>query len=94
MPQSAASRLRRKEGRAGATEEGAVGEQRAANVHVSDEVSQDAFVALRRARDAALPVPRLIYPSLQVNIRAGRLPEKQADGARYLKIPLIGALTG
>jgi glyoxylase-like metal-dependent hydrolase (beta-lactamase superfamily II) len=71
-----------------------VGEERAGNVHLSDGVSEAAFVALRRARDAALPVPRLIYPSLQVNIRAGRLPDKEANGTRFLKIPLSGALTG
>lgn len=70
-----------------------VGVQRIANVHVNEGVTEEAFVALRRARDATLPVPRLIYPSLQVNIRAGRLPDREANGARYFKIPLSGART-
>jgi glyoxylase-like metal-dependent hydrolase (beta-lactamase superfamily II) len=67
-----------------------VGAQRAENVHVREGVSEEAFVALRRARDATLSVPRLIYPALQVNIRAGRLPEPERNGSRYLKIPLLG----
>ena len=46
------------------------------------------WVARRRARDATLPAPRLILPSLQVNIRAGRLPPAEADGVRYLRLPL------
>lgn len=65
-----------------------VAAQRAANVHVHDGVTEDAFVALREARDATLEVPTLILPSLQVNIRAGRLPPPEDDGVSYLKIPL------
>jgi glyoxylase-like metal-dependent hydrolase (beta-lactamase superfamily II) len=65
-----------------------VGDERRANVHVRDGVDEDSFVAVRKARDAALPVPRLIFPSLQVNMRGGRLPEPEANGRRYLKIPL------
>jgi glyoxylase-like metal-dependent hydrolase (beta-lactamase superfamily II) len=66
----------------------AVGEERRANIHVHDGVDEDSFVALRSARDAKLPVPRLIFPSLQVNMRAGRLPEPEDNGRRYLKIPI------
>lgn len=74
-----------------------VAEQRATSVHVHDGVSEDAFVAMRDARDAALAVPRLLLPSIQVNIRAGRLPEAEENGVRYLKIPVkvkhgLGAL--
>jgi glyoxylase-like metal-dependent hydrolase (beta-lactamase superfamily II) len=62
--------------------------QRENNPHVRDGASRSDYVALRMARDATLPVPRLILPALQVNIRGGRLPEPDADGVRYLKIPL------
>jgi glyoxylase-like metal-dependent hydrolase (beta-lactamase superfamily II) len=65
-----------------------VGMERDANVHVHDGVSEDAFTAMRIARDATLPIPKLILPSIQVNLRAGRLPEPEANGTRYLKIPL------
>jgi glyoxylase-like metal-dependent hydrolase (beta-lactamase superfamily II) len=69
-----------------------VGDERAGNVHVRDGVSEEAFVSLRMARDATLPIPRLFYPSLQVNIRGGRLPEPDPNGSRYLKIPLTAAI--
>lgn len=65
-----------------------VAEQRAHNIHLHDGVSEAEFVAQRRARDATLPMPRLILPSVQVNIRAGRLPEPEANGVRYLKLPI------
>jgi len=65
-----------------------VAEQRAHNIHVHDGVTEDAFVAMRTARDATLEVPTLILPSLQVNVRAGRLPPAESDGVSYLKIPL------
>jgi glyoxylase-like metal-dependent hydrolase (beta-lactamase superfamily II) len=65
-----------------------VAEQRAHNIHVHDGVSEDAFVAMRTARDATLDVPTLILPALQVNVRAGRLPPAESDGVSYLKIPL------
>lgn len=65
-----------------------VAEQRSTSVHVHDGVSEDAFVAMRDARDATLAVPRLLLPSIQVNIRAGRLPEAEENGVRYLKIPV------
>ena len=68
--------------------ETSVGEQRAANVHVNGNVSRDEFVAMREGRDAELGMPKLILPSIQVNVRAGRLPEPEANGVSYLKIPL------
>jgi glyoxylase-like metal-dependent hydrolase (beta-lactamase superfamily II) len=68
--------------------ETSVAEQRAANVHVHDGVDQAAFVAMRQARDATLGAPRLILPSLQVNIRGGAMPPAEDDGQVYLKIPV------
>jgi len=65
-----------------------VAEQRAHNVHVHAGIEQDSFVAMRRARDATLNMPALILPSVQVNMRAGELPPAEANGVRYLKIPL------
>lgn len=68
--------------------ESSVAQQRAENVHVHDGISADEFVAMREARDATLSMPRLILPSIQVNMRAGHLPEPEDNGVRYLKIPL------
>lgn len=65
-----------------------VGAQRAGNVHVHEGVSEDDFVAMRDARDATLSMPKLILPSIQVNMRGGHLPEPESNGTRYLKIPL------
>ncbi|MCM0044210.1 MAG: MBL fold metallo-hydrolase [Burkholderiaceae bacterium] len=65
-----------------------VAEQRAKNIHVHDGVSEDAFVAMRTARDATLEMPVLILPSVQVNIRAGEMPPKDENGVAYLKIPV------
>ncbi|MBK6006820.1 MBL fold metallo-hydrolase [Ramlibacter ginsenosidimutans] len=65
-----------------------VAEQRAKNVHVHDGVSEDEFVAMRKARDATLEVPTLILPSIQVNVRAGHLPPADDNGVAYLRIPL------
>jgi glyoxylase-like metal-dependent hydrolase (beta-lactamase superfamily II) len=65
-----------------------VAEERANNIHVRDGTTEDAFVAMREARDKTLGMPRLILPSLQVNIRAGHLPEPDASGKRFLKLPL------
>jgi glyoxylase-like metal-dependent hydrolase (beta-lactamase superfamily II) len=62
--------------------------QREANVHIHDGLSEDAFVAMRKARDATLDMPRLILPSVQVNMRAGHLPAPEANGVTYLKIPV------
>ena len=68
--------------------ETSVAEQRAHNVHISDGVSQDEFVRMREERDSQLGMPKLILPSLQVNLRAGDLPEPEDNDIRYLKIPL------
>lgn len=65
-----------------------VAEQRAKNVHVHDGIGEDDFVAMRRTRDATLDMPTLILPSVQVNMRAGQLPEPESNGTRYIKIPL------
>jgi glyoxylase-like metal-dependent hydrolase (beta-lactamase superfamily II) len=65
-----------------------VAEQRANNIHISDSVSRDAFIEMREGRDSQLGMPKLILPSLQVNLRAGRLPEPEENNIRYLKIPL------
>ena len=65
-----------------------VAEQRAHNPHVKDGVTEDEFVAFREARDAKLAAPTLLLPSIQVNIRAGRFPEAESNGVRYLKIPV------
>jgi glyoxylase-like metal-dependent hydrolase (beta-lactamase superfamily II) len=65
-----------------------VAEERARNVHVHDGVSEDAFVAMREARDKTLALPVLILPSVQVNIRAGHMPPPEDDGKIYLKLPV------
>ena len=65
-----------------------VGDERRHNIHVKDGTSEDAFVEMREARDATLDMPRLIIPSLQVNMKAGRLPEPDTTGKRFLKVPL------
>ena len=66
--------------------ETSVAEQRANNIHINDKVSRDEFVAMREGRDSQLGMPKLILPSLQVNLRAGQLPEPEDN--RYLKLPL------
>ncbi len=68
--------------------ESSVAAQRQDNIHVGNQRGEEEFVALREARDATLPVPRLILPALQVNIRGGRLPEADANGIAYLRLPL------
>ena len=65
-----------------------VGEQREKNIHVHDGISEDQFVVLRAARDATLEMPALIIPAIQINMRAGEMPEPEANGVRYLKVPL------
>jgi glyoxylase-like metal-dependent hydrolase (beta-lactamase superfamily II) len=75
-------------GREGYVWETTVGAQRTGNVHVRDGIDEDAFVAMRSARDATLSAPRLMLPAIQVNMRAGRLPEPEENGTRYLRIPL------
>jgi glyoxylase-like metal-dependent hydrolase (beta-lactamase superfamily II) len=65
-----------------------VAEERLNNVHVRDGVGEDEFVAMREARDKTLSMPKLIIPSIQVNMRAGELPEPEDNGTVYLKVPL------
>lgn len=65
-----------------------VGEQREKNIHVRDGVTESEFVQMRDTRDATLEMPRLILPSIQVNIRAGHMPPAEADGKVYMKIPI------
>ncbi|MEO1550017.1 MAG: MBL fold metallo-hydrolase [Pseudomonadota bacterium] len=67
-----------------------VAEERASNIHVGAGQSREAFIAMREARDATLPMPKLIIPSLQVNMKAGRMPEPDESGTRFLKVPLNG----
>ena len=62
--------------------------ERTGNVHIHDGVTEDQFVEMRTQRDATLSMPKLIMPSLQVNIRAGHLPEPEDNGVRYLKLPI------
>ncbi len=65
-----------------------VAQQRARNIHVRDGVTEEQFVAMREARDATLPAPVLLLPSIQVNVRAGQFPQAEANGVTYLKIPV------
>lgn len=65
-----------------------IGAQRTGNVHVREGVTEAAFVAMREARDATLSMPKLILPSVQVNMRGGHLPEPEDNGVRYLKLPV------
>ena len=81
------------EGRDRPAWETTVAEERARNIHVGGGATEEAFVKMRRARDATLAAPRLILPSLQVNIRAGALPPAESDGRTYLKLP-VNALGG
>jgi len=67
-----------------------VKEQREQNIHIANHVSEDAFVATREARDATLNMPKLIMPSIQVNMRAGHMPDAEDNGDTYLKVPLSG----
>ena len=65
-----------------------VAKERAENIHIHDGVTEEAFVALRTARDSTLATPRLFLPSLQLNMRAGELPPPESNGRRYFKIPI------
>ncbi|BCA92433.1 MBL fold metallo-hydrolase [Vreelandella aquamarina] len=65
-----------------------VAEQRKTNVHVHDGISEEEFVKMRTERDATLGMPRLIIPSVQVNMRAGELPPAEDNGQVYLKVPI------
>jgi len=75
-------------GRSESQWETTVAAERAHNVHIRDGVSEDEFVSMRTARDAKLGMPKLILPSVQVNMRAGEFPPAEDDGRTYLKIPL------
>lgn len=68
--------------------EATVAEHKAANIHLRDAPSEDAYRSVRDARDATLPLPKLMLAALQINIRGGRLPEAEGNGRSYLKIPL------
>jgi glyoxylase-like metal-dependent hydrolase (beta-lactamase superfamily II) len=65
-----------------------VGDQRRDNIHVHEGISEDEFVSMRERRDATLDMPRLILPSVQINMRAGHFPPPEDNGVSYLKIPL------
>jgi glyoxylase-like metal-dependent hydrolase (beta-lactamase superfamily II) len=65
-----------------------VGEERTHNIHVRDGIPEDEFVAAREARDKTLALPKLIIPSIQVNMRGGNLPEADKSGKRHLKVPI------
>ncbi len=67
-----------------------IADEKAHNIHVRDGISEDEFVANREARDKTLAMPRLIIPSLQINMKAGQLPEPDDSGKRFLKVPLDG----
>lgn len=76
------------EGRSEFRYETTVGEQKRANIHLNVHTSADAFAALRSKRDAGLGMPRLIIPSIQVNMRAGEIPKSKETGAKFLKTPV------
>ncbi|MGC8523236.1 MAG: MBL fold metallo-hydrolase [Acidibrevibacterium sp.] len=75
-------------GRDGFAAVSTVAAQRAGNIHVRDGIDEDEFVALREARDKTLATPQLLLPSIQVNLRSGALPPKEANGVSYLRIPV------
>lgn len=68
--------------------ETSVGDQRRHNIHIHEGVTEADFVAMREQRDATLAMPRLILPSIQVNIRAGAMPPAEDHGTVYLKLPI------
>ena len=76
------------EGRSDYVWETTVEAERKGNIHLHDGVGEDEFVAMRERRDATLDMPRLILPSVQVNMRAGHLPPPEDNGVTYLKIPV------
>jgi glyoxylase-like metal-dependent hydrolase (beta-lactamase superfamily II) len=76
------------DGRTSFVWETTVGEERAKNVHVHEGISEDEFVAMREARDKTLSSPTLLLPSIQVNMRAGKLPPADANGVQYIKVPV------
>jgi glyoxylase-like metal-dependent hydrolase (beta-lactamase superfamily II) len=76
------------EGRSEYIHQTTIGEEKANNIHVGHGASEDDFVKMRTERDATLSMPKLILPSVQVNMRAGHLPEPEDNGVRYIKIPV------
>ena len=76
------------EGRDEFLNETTIGEEKASNVHVNAGITEAQFVQLRQERDSGLGMPKLILPSVQVNMRAGDMPPAEANGIRYLKIPV------
>jgi glyoxylase-like metal-dependent hydrolase (beta-lactamase superfamily II) len=68
--------------------ESTVAQQRAHNIHVHDDINENTFVSMRNRRDATLEMPNLLLPSIQVNIRAGKLPPVETNGVAYFKIPV------
>lgn len=68
--------------------ETSVREQRENNIHIGKNISETEYVALREGRDSQLGMPKLLLPAIQVNVRAGQLPDAESNGTRYLKIPL------
>ena len=62
--------------------------QRKENIHIHTGVTKQAFIALREQRDATLSMPKLILPAIQINMNAGKFPEPETNGVRYLKLPL------
>ncbi len=65
-----------------------VAEQKEKNIHVGDGVSREDFISMREERDKQLGMPKLILPSIQVNMCAGHLPDPEQNGVRYLKLPI------
>lgn len=82
------------EGRTAYAWETTVSAQKAGNIHLQEGTDEDSFAAMRAARDATLPMPRLIIPSIQVNMRAGMLPPPESNGTRYLRVPVNGVFAG
>ena len=75
-------------GRDGFVHETSVGAERRENIHVREGTAEEEFVRMRSARDATLAMPRLLLPSVQVNMRGGKFPPAEDNGVAYLKIPL------
>ena len=65
-----------------------IAEEKANNIHVKEGTSREAFIKMRTERDAKLAMPKLILPSVQINMRAGNMPEPEANGQRYMKLPI------
>ena len=65
-------------------------EQKQNNIHIGGDINEDEFVKLREKRDSTLGMPKLIMPSIQVNMRAGNMPQSEDDGSTFLKVPISG----